>query len=109
INDVNDVDIPRASLSEVYAQILADMQGAEDFVSDIRTLGFGGRVNKSAVRGMLARVCLHMAGNPLNDVSKFADARAWAKKVMDDSEAAHRLIPNYSQVFINYAQEKYDI
>lgn len=109
MTDVNDVDIPRASIKEVYDQILSDMETAEGLVEDIRTLGYGGRVNKSAVRGMLARVCLYMAGRPLQDVSKYADARAWAKKVMDDGEAAHSLIPEFSRVFINYAQDKYDV
>lgn len=109
LSDVDNVDIPRASVKEVYNQIINDMEAAEGRVADIRTLGFGGRVNVSAVRAMLARVNLHMAGYPLNDVSKYTDARNWAKKVMDDTEAGHSLIPEFSQVFINYAQDKYDI
>lgn len=109
MSDVENVDIPRASLEDVYGQVLNDMETAEELVSDIQTLGFGGRASVSAVRGMLARVCLHMAGQPLNDISKYADARSWAKKVMDDTEAGHSLISDFSQVFINYAQDKYDI
>jgi starch-binding outer membrane protein, SusD/RagB family len=103
------VNIPRATVKEVYDQILKDMTSAEGLVSDIRTIGFAGRVTKSAVRGILARVCLYMAGEPLKDVSKYKDASIWAKKVIDDLPAGHALIPNFSQVFINYAQDKYDI
>ncbi|QEH41930.1 RagB/SusD family nutrient uptake outer membrane protein [Chitinophaga sp. XS-30] len=105
----DDTQQPRAPLSEVYNQVLADLQEAEQLVQPIKTLGFGGRANKSAVRGILARVCLYMAGYPLNDKSKYTDARDWAKKVIDDAEASHALNNSYNQVFINLAADKYDI
>nr|WP_121273241.1 RagB/SusD family nutrient uptake outer membrane protein [Pedobacter schmidteae] len=107
--DVDDIDIPRATDKEVYDQILTDMKAAEGLVAGIRTLGYGGRVSKSAVRGILARVCLFMAGYPLKDVEKYKDAREWAKKVMDDTEAGHDLNPSYSDIFIKYARDEYDI
>jgi hypothetical protein len=106
---VVDVHIPRASIKEVYDQILSDMTAAEALVPGIKAIGFGGRVSKSAVRGILARVCLHMAGNPLKDVSKYQDAKNWAKKVMDDGEAGHDLNPSYPDVFIKLAADQYDI
>src|SRR5699024_4914982 len=59
--------------------------------------------------GILARVCLYMAGEPVKDVSKYEEARMWAKKVIDDVEANHSLNPSFSQVFINLAQDKYDV
>lgn len=102
-------EIAKSSASDVYQRILTDMEAAESLVASIKTLGFGGRANKSAVRGMLARVSLYMAGYPLQDKSKYEDARSWAKKVIDDTEVAHILNPDYQQVFINYAQDKYDI
>lgn len=104
-----DTQRARNPIKEVYSQILADLKEAETLVLPIKTLGFGGRANKSAVRGMLARVCLYMAGYPLNDKSKYMDAREWAKKVMDDTEAAHALNGSYNQVFINLASDKYDV
>lgn len=103
-----DVNVPRASIKEVYDQILKDMTAAEPLVPGIKSLGFGGRVSKSAVRGILARVCLHMAGSPLNEVSKFNDAKMWALKVMEDTEAAHALNPSYPDIFIKLASDKYD-
>lgn len=105
----DDVEIARNSVKEVYEKILQDMEEAEALVAPIQTLGFGGRVSRSAVRGILARVCLYMAGYPLRDATKYEKAAFWAKKVMDDAEAAHDLNPDYAQVFINYAQDKYDI
>lgn len=104
---VNDVNIPRTPVKQVYAQILADMTAAEGKVSSITTLGYGGHVSTTAVEGILARVCLTMAGAPLNDVSKYADALAWAKKVQ--ASGLHSLNSSYKQIFINLIQDKYDI
>ena len=105
----NETDVPRSTAREVYDRIVTDMEEAEPLVASIKTIGHAGRVNKSAVRGILARVYLSMAGAPINDVTKYDKAAFWAKKVMDDVEAGHALIPSYEQVFINYAQDKYDI
>ena len=49
-----------------------------------------------------------MAGEPVNDITKYKDARYWCKKVMEDTEFKHELNPDYRQVFINLAQDKYD-
>ncbi|MGJ7029622.1 RagB/SusD family nutrient uptake outer membrane protein [Niabella hirudinis] len=109
IKSPSEVSIARASAKDVYAQILADMTAAEPLVRSIKELGYPGAVNKSAVRGMLARVCLTMAGEPLKDLAKYQDAKMWAKKVMDDAGAGHSLNPSYSNIFITQAQDKYDI
>mgnify|MGYP000928123709 CR=1 FL=1 len=103
----DEVHVPRATAQEVYDQIIKDMTEAEGLVADIQSLGYGGRVNKSAVRGMLARVFLFMAGEPLKDVSKYEQARTWAKKIID--EGFHDLNPSYSDIFIKYARDEYDI
>jgi hypothetical protein len=106
-SSVEDVDVPKASIREVYDQIIADMTAAEPLVSDIVTVGFGGQVSKSAVQGLLARVNLHMAGAPLHDANGYAEASKWAKKVIDAS--IHSLNPDYPQIFMNLAGDKYDI
>jgi len=108
-SSIVDVDIPRASLKDTYAQILKDMEAAEPLVPDITTLKYSGAISKSAVRGVLARVNLYMAGAPLNDKTRYAEASKWAKMVMDDAVAAHALNPSYPQIFVNMAQDKYDI
>ena len=102
-----DVQLPRTPLKQVYAQILADMTRAEGLTSRITDLGFSGRVSKTTVEGILARVCLTMAGAPLKDEAKYADARAWALKVKESGE--HRLNPSYKQLFVNMHQDLYDI
>ncbi len=103
---VEDVDIPRATVKEIYDQIIKDMTAAEPLVPGITTLGYGGAISKSAVRGLLARVSLTMAGEPLKDQSRYAEAKKWAKKVMDDG--GHAMNPSYPQIFINLAADKYD-
>ncbi|WP_353134639.1 RagB/SusD family nutrient uptake outer membrane protein [Pseudopedobacter sp.] len=108
LSDVENIDIPRATDKEVYDQILADMKEAEQLVDGIEKIGHGGRINKSAVRGILARVCLYMAGYPLRDLTKYQEAKNWAYKVISDPLAGHALNPSFSQIFINYAQDKYD-
>lgn len=104
----DDIDIPKSTEKEVYNQIIEDMEKAEKLVDPIQKIGFGGRVSKSAVRGILARVCLNMAGEPVKDISKFERASYWAKKVIDDTEAGHTLNPDFRNIFINYAADKYD-
>ncbi len=106
--NANDVHVPKVSAKEVYEQVITDMELAETLVPPIQEIGNGGRVSQSAVRGILARVCLYMAGEPVKDITKYEKARFWAKKVIDDVEAGHRLNPNFYDVFINYASDKYD-
>lgn len=103
---VTEVNIPRTPAKQVYAQILADMTAAEGKVSSITALGGGGHVSTTAVEGILARVCLTMAGAPINDATKYADALAWAKKVQ--AAGIHSLNPSYRQIFINLIQDIYD-
>jgi hypothetical protein len=106
---VVDVDDSRASAKDVYTQIIKDMEAAEKLVPGIKSLGFGGAISKSAVRGLLARVNLHMAGDPIKDKTRYAEASKWAKMVIDDAEAGHSLNPSYPQIFMNLAGDKYDI
>ncbi|TDQ11518.1 RagB/SusD family nutrient uptake outer membrane protein [Pedobacter metabolipauper] len=117
--NVNVISIPRATDREVYAQILTDMTAAEQKVYTTKQISYASRVTKTTVEGILARVCLTMAGYPLLDKSMNAEALKWAKKVRDSGE--HTLITDiagkadgdntsgYSQLFVNEAQDKYDI
>jgi len=109
---IADIKTPRMPQKQVYAQVLKDMEQAEllvDEVSDGAATGvnFGGRVSKSAVQGILARVNLKMAGFPLFETARYAEALKWAAKVKDSGK--HRLNPDYRNIFINYAQDKYDV
>ncbi len=113
---VTDINIARTPAKDVYTQVLKDMTEAEAALPTATSLGVPSRVSKTTAQGILARVCLTMAGYPLQDVSKYADALDWAKKVKASGE--HALKETYdatltntafSQIFINHAQDKYDI
>ncbi len=103
---IKDIHLPRTPSKQIYEQILEDMERAAEMVEDIETIGHGGKVSKSAVWGIMARVCLHMAGYPVNETSKYADAKKWAEKVIN--LGIHQLNMSYENVFINYLQDKYD-
>ena len=100
-------NVPGTPAREIYDQILADMTAAEEKCYPITHFDHSSRVSKTTVQGMLARVCLTMAGHPILDESKYADALRWAGLVK--SSGIHSLNPSYSQIFINAAQDVYDI
>ena len=99
----------RTPQKEVYEKILSDMKIAEGLVGNIKDFKplSSGRVTKTAVQGILARVCLKMAGEPLKDLSKFEEARVWSDKVIQSG--VHSLNPNYAQIFTNLTQDIYEI
>jgi len=99
--------VPRASVAEVYEQIIKDMEEAETLVVSAEGLYGGGRINKSAVNGILARVYLTMAGEPLKKTDMYEKAEQRARKVIDTG--LHELNPVYEDIFINYCQDIYDI
>lgn len=104
--DGNIVNIPRTPSTAIYEVILRDMTIAQTLVDKWSDIGFPGRVSKTAIRGILARVCLKMAGAPLHDLSKLELAKFWAGEIIKTDE--HRLNPNYEEVFINHSADKYD-
>lgn len=99
--------LPRTPLAEVYAQIVKDMKDAIPLLKKITDYGFNGKVSKTAAQGMLARVYLTMAGYPLNDVAKYADARSYADSVIQSGE--HALNTDFRQIYINHVREVYDV
>lgn len=105
------MNTPQSEIAAIYEVITADMERAltEGHVASIDKVGHGGRVSKSAIRGILARVYLTMAGQPLKDVTKYEDARRCLLAILEDEEFTHKLNPDYDQIFINYAADLYDI
>ncbi|WP_017259947.1 RagB/SusD family nutrient uptake outer membrane protein [Pedobacter arcticus] len=101
--------LPRSTVKEVYDQILKDMTQAYPLVQNLTKgestpgLEYNERITKSAVAGILAKVCLTMAGKPLNIESKYAEARDWADSVI--TSGRHSLNTDYKQIFINAAKD----
>ena len=95
-----------APAKEVYDQILKDLKEAKDLVNTYAENGTTVHVSKTAVQALLARVCLKMAGQPLNEVARYAEARDWADSVIQSH--SHSLNPSYKQIFINESADVYD-
>lgn len=102
-----DLQVPQSDPRKIYDQIIRDMKEAGELVLPADKVECGGRVSQSAVYGILARVCLNFAGEPLREPGMYAEAKRYAQKVIDSG--IHELNPSYEQVFINYMQDKYDI
>ncbi len=106
---IDDVNVPATAQKDVYNRVVADMQQADTLLATQTeaSLGYNDLVTQDAVEAMLARVFLYMAGNPLNDVARYNDVLTYTNKLINSG--AHALNPDYRQVFINLAQDKYDI
>lgn len=109
IEDVNGREkyVAQSSPRDVYQKIISDMETAAPLVAASSDVDGGWQVNRDAVWGMLARVALNMAGQPVCEESMFLKAASYAKMVMDSGR--HSLNPDFSQVFINQSQNIYDI
>ncbi len=105
-------NLPRNSAKEVYEFIIKEMEEAHELAESMTSVRTTSVVTKSAIEAMLARVCLSMAGNPVNDDTKYAKALFWAKKTIDANihalySSPHPLYaetPAYARVFINNMQ-----
>lgn len=100
--------IARTPVKEVYDQIITDMTLADSLLYDqtYSSQGFTDRITRTAVEGMLARVCLYTAGEPVNDRSRYKDVIYWANRVIASGE--HVLLNTYSQVFIDESKSLYN-
>jgi hypothetical protein len=107
---ITELNTPQTPQKDVYDAIVKDMITAEGYVDAAGTgvATFGGRVSKSAVQGILARVYLKMAGYPLNGgIPMYKEALNWGLKVK--SSGSHELEADYREVFKRYARDQYDI
>jgi starch-binding outer membrane protein, SusD/RagB family len=109
VTSYEDAAFAPSLVKDIYSQVIKDITEAEAMLPSITVLGptGSGRPSKSAAQGILAKIYLTMAGQPLNDVAKYQDAKDWALKVINSN--LHVLNPDYKQIFINHTQDKYDI
>ena len=94
--------LAKTPTKQVYDLILADMKRADTLVQSITTIGGNTSVvSQSAVEAVLARVCLSMAGNPVNDATKYDEALFWSNKVI--ASGNHALYATPLSVYSNYS------
>ncbi|EOR95275.1 hypothetical protein ADIARSV_1552 [Arcticibacter svalbardensis MN12-7] len=110
VKSPNDTDIAFTPSKEVYDFVIAEMTEAEGLLSKQTPSTIvpyqNGRVTNTIVQGILARVCLYAAGNPVNDTKRYAEAKVWAEKVI--KSGIHKLNPDYAQVFREQSAGTYD-
>lgn len=112
----NDVHIATSKSEVIFAQIVADLEYAESVLPlpfNMLELERSSRISKTAAQAMLARVYLRYAGWPFNQTqsttenqSYYAKAAQYAQRVIQSKE--HKLNTDYSNVFMNLIQDKYD-
>lgn len=103
---LKDVQLERTPQTEVYKQIIKDMDESIAGLRPITALDGGGVISKTAAMGILARVCLNAAGYPSYMPGMYAKAKAYADSVI--TSGLHSLNPSFQQVFINYMQDIYE-
>lgn len=93
----------QAAPADVYAYIEEDLKYAAEVlpwaVDDTKRSTNAYRFSKGAALGLLAKVYCTWAGYPVRDESKWADAAAAARRVVESGK--HRLIPDYETVWRN--------
>lgn len=95
---IEDAQLPRTPIAEVYAQIIADLEAAEaNLPADKRPESEIGRPIKATATFLLAKVYLTMAGLPLQDNSKMSMAQAKIQEVisLEGSDQGYQLIDSY--------------
>jgi hypothetical protein len=90
------LEIPRNTVSEVYAQIEKDLSEAESVLPPGYTAADAGRVTSGAAKGLLAKVYLTRAGTEKSSPF-WAQAAAKAREVMD--QGVYDLYTSYADAF----------
>lgn len=113
VQSVNNLALPRENKQKIYDQIIEDITMA---IPNLRSASNTnpGYITQSAAKGILARIYLFRAGEHFRDKQSagpevqeyFTQARKWALEVRDSQ--IHGLVSDYSQVFTDMAQDKYN-
>lgn len=94
--DTKNIALVPASEADVYAQIVGDLQNAETLLEGTAMNPANGHIGLGAVKSILAKVYLTMAGYSLQDSSCWQKAYDKAKEVVKSGE--YSLFDNYSDL-----------
>jgi hypothetical protein len=106
VENIDAVTQPRAPLTDIYAQIITDLQYASANLQKVYTGADAGRVGSLAANALLGQVYMTMAGYPLNDATAYAKAETVLGGIIGD--AAARFSPVYANLFTLANENKYD-
>ncbi|WP_207424394.1 RagB/SusD family nutrient uptake outer membrane protein [Desertivirga brevis] len=101
------VSLPRASLTEVYALIISDLEFAGANLNKFYTGAESGRIGSVAAKALLGQVYMTMGGYPYNDATAYGKAEATFAGIIADVDT--RWQPDYSKLFILANENKNDI
>ena len=113
----NSFSLPETPSKSIYDSIIKDMITADSLVQTITQVQTTTQVTKSAVEGVLARVCLSAAGYPINGGQPYYNlALIWAEKVINSgvhalnstSHPFYPTTPAYARLFINNMQDNFN-
>lgn len=82
--NLDNIKIPKSKIEDVYNQIIKDLKAAED--CNLKWADHTGRVNMGAIKSLMAKVYLTMAGFPLSGGSEYYDKAAEKAKEVIDSK-----------------------
>lgn len=88
---------PRASIEEVYAVIIEDLQFAETRLPEAYTGAKQGRATAGAAKSLLGKAYLHMAGKPLEMTGNYQLAAEKFQEIV--SSGNYALQDNFGDVF----------
>lgn len=95
---LDNLKMERTPQVEVFEQIESDMLEGIRLLPLASQVKSNGRISNGAARGILARVYLTWAGNPVNDKSKFPEAAKQAMEVVRSGQ--HSLNTNIERLTI---------
>jgi hypothetical protein len=109
-SNTTNFNIPATASKSIYDSIIKDMTTADSLVQSMTVAQTTTVVTKSAVEGILTRVCLSAAGYPVNGgLPYYQKALTWAQKIINSGvhslySTPHPQFPStpaYARVFIN--------
>ena len=113
--NANNTSIPRTASAKVYASIFSDMETGLPLLQTAAQLTDGTRISQTAAAGILARVSLSFAGQPMNQTAYYDTAIYYCQQVVNSgfhalntSRHGQAIDSSYAQIFINEAQDIFD-
>jgi hypothetical protein len=107
VENAEAIALPRASTTDIYTQIVDDLQYSAANLDKVYTGADAGRVGSLAANALLGQVYMTMAGYPQNDAAAYAKAEAVFAGIITDVKA--RFAPVYANLFTLPNENKYDL
>ena len=93
------IQIGQSEPADMYAFITTEMSAVMDDLPASYDKASLGRVTKWAVKGILAKVYLTMAGHPLNQMERLNDAKPLLEQIIAQEGTYVRFNNNYDEMF----------